>query len=69
MEFGPGNVAIVDPGRDGWVVGDEPNLLFELAEATREEYHGEVLDAWSRPEHGEKSGAAGHRRAMPGASL
>jgi hypothetical protein len=25
------------PHRSGWVVGDEPNVLFELAEATREE--------------------------------
>jgi hypothetical protein len=37
MEFGPGDVAIIDPGHDGWVVGDEPNVLYELAEATREE--------------------------------
>lgn len=37
MEFGPGDVAIIDPGHDGWVVGSEPNVLFELAEATREE--------------------------------
>ena len=37
MEFGPGDVAIIDPGHDGWVVGDEPNVLFELAEATRED--------------------------------
>ncbi|MGZ4197913.1 MAG: hypothetical protein ACXVSJ_15950 [Solirubrobacteraceae bacterium] len=37
MEFGPGDVAIIDPGHDGWVVGDEPNVLFELADATREE--------------------------------
>jgi hypothetical protein len=36
MEFCPGDVAIIDPGHDGWVVGDEPNVLFELAEATRE---------------------------------
>jgi hypothetical protein len=37
MEFGPGDVGIIDPGHDGWVVGDEPNVLFELAEATRED--------------------------------
>ena len=37
IEFGPGDVAIIDPGHDGWVVGDEPNILFELAEAKREE--------------------------------
>ena len=37
MEFGPGDVAIIDTGHDGWVVGNEPNALFELAEATREE--------------------------------
>jgi hypothetical protein len=35
LEFGPGDVAIIDPGHDGWVVGDEPNVLFELAEATK----------------------------------
>ena len=37
MEFGPGDVAIIDPGHDGWVVGGEANVLFELAHATREE--------------------------------
>jgi hypothetical protein len=24
MEFGPGEVAVIQPGHDGWVVGDEP---------------------------------------------
>ncbi len=33
MEFGPGDVAIMQPGHDAWVVGDEPNVLIELADA------------------------------------
>lgn len=35
MEFGPGDVAVMEPGHDAWVVGDEPNVLIELAEAVR----------------------------------
>jgi hypothetical protein len=37
MEFGPGDVAVIDPGHDGWVVGDEPNLLLELVDAVKSE--------------------------------
>jgi uncharacterized cupin superfamily protein len=33
MEFGPGDVAVVPPGHDGWVVGDEPAVWIELTEA------------------------------------
>ena len=32
MEFGPGDVAIMQPGHDAWVVGDEPNVLIELSD-------------------------------------
>jgi len=32
MEFGPGDVAIMQPGHDAWVVGDGPNVLIELAD-------------------------------------
>ncbi len=35
MEFGPGDVAVMGPGHDAWVVGDEPNVLIELAQAVR----------------------------------
>jgi hypothetical protein len=35
MEFGPGDVAIMQPGHDAWVVGDEPNVLIELADAVQ----------------------------------
>lgn len=35
MEFGPGDVAIMHPGHDAWVVGDEPNVLIELADAVK----------------------------------
>jgi quercetin dioxygenase-like cupin family protein len=29
-EFGPGDVALVPPGHDAWVVGDEPVLLIDI---------------------------------------
>lgn len=35
MEFGPGDVAIMGPGHDAWVVGDEPNVLIELADVVK----------------------------------
>jgi hypothetical protein len=35
MEFGPGDVAIMRPGHDAWVVGDEPNVLIELADVVQ----------------------------------
>lgn len=31
VELGPGDVAVIPPGHDAWVVGDEPNVLLELA--------------------------------------
>lgn len=31
MELGPGDFAVIQPGHDAWVVGDEPNILLELA--------------------------------------
>ncbi|MHA2616627.1 MAG: cupin domain-containing protein [bacterium JZ-2024 1] len=37
MEFGPGDVAIIHPGHDAWVVGDEPNILIELADAVKQQ--------------------------------
>ena len=30
-ELGPGDIAVIPPGHDAWVVGDEPNVLLELA--------------------------------------
>jgi hypothetical protein len=27
MEYGPGDVAIMAPGHDGWVIGDEPCVV------------------------------------------
>nr|WP_220452369.1 nuclear transport factor 2 family protein [Calidithermus roseus] len=35
MEFGPGGVAVIHPGNDAWVVGDEPNVLIELADIVK----------------------------------
>jgi hypothetical protein len=37
MEFCPGDVAIMQPGHDDWVGGDEPNVLIELADVARRE--------------------------------
>ncbi|HEV2309888.1 MAG TPA: cupin domain-containing protein, partial [Acidimicrobiia bacterium] len=34
MEFGPGDVAWITPGHDGWVVGDEPCVLVDFAGMT-----------------------------------
>ena len=31
FEYGPGDLAIIQPGHDAWVVGDEPNILLELS--------------------------------------
>ncbi len=35
LEFGPGDLAIIQPGHDAWVVGDEPNVFLELSGATK----------------------------------
>jgi hypothetical protein len=32
-EFGPGDIAIVPPGHDAWVVGDEPAVFIDIAGA------------------------------------
>ena len=34
-EFGPRDLAIIQPGDDAWVVGDEPNVLLALSGATK----------------------------------
>jgi quercetin dioxygenase-like cupin family protein len=36
MEFGPGEIAIIDPGHDAWIVGDEPCSFIDLAEVVRQ---------------------------------
>jgi hypothetical protein len=30
MEFGPGDVYEIPPGHDGWVIGDEPAIGYEI---------------------------------------
>jgi hypothetical protein len=30
-EFGPGEVSLVPPGHDGWVVGDEPVVVIDIS--------------------------------------
>jgi mannose-6-phosphate isomerase-like protein (cupin superfamily) len=36
MELTPGDFAIIPPGHDAWVVGEEPNILLELAAAAKQ---------------------------------
>lgn len=31
QEFGPGDISLIPPGHDAWVVGDEPVELFDIA--------------------------------------
>jgi Cupin domain len=33
-ESGPGDVAVIPPGHDGWVVGDEPVVIVDWSGAT-----------------------------------
>ena len=30
-EFGPGEVSLLPPGHDAWVVGDEPVLVIDIS--------------------------------------
>ena len=32
-DAGPGDAYVIEPGHDGWVVGDEPVVLLEFASA------------------------------------
>jgi hypothetical protein len=36
MEFGPGEIGVIDPGHDAWVVGDEPCAFVDFAEVVRQ---------------------------------
>ncbi len=36
MELVPGDLSIIQPGHNAWVVGDEPNVLLELAGAVKQ---------------------------------
>lgn len=31
VELAPGDFAVIEPGHNAWVVGDEPNVLLEMA--------------------------------------
>ena len=37
-EVGPGEVYVIEPGHDAWVVGDEPFVAFEFETHAAEEY-------------------------------
>jgi len=34
MEYGPGDVGVVPPGHDAWVVGDEPVVVIDITGMT-----------------------------------
>jgi len=34
IEFGPGDVADIPPGHDGWVIGNEPAVLYSFTSKT-----------------------------------
>ncbi len=34
-DLGPGDIAITGPGHDAWVVGDEPCVILDIQEASR----------------------------------
>jgi len=38
QEIGAGNVYVIEPGHDAWVVGDEPVVGFEFESQTAEVY-------------------------------
>ncbi|HLJ94340.1 MAG TPA: cupin domain-containing protein [Gemmataceae bacterium] len=31
MEFGPGDVSLLPPGHDAWVIGDEPAVVLDIS--------------------------------------
>ncbi len=31
VELAPGDLSVIEPGHDAWVVGDEPNVLLEMS--------------------------------------
>ena len=35
VELVPGDFAVIEPGHDAWVVGDEPNVLLEMVSIER----------------------------------
>ena len=37
-DIGPGDAYVIEPGHDGWVVGDEPFVGFEFEGRSAEEY-------------------------------
>ena len=38
MELGPGDAYVIDPGHDGWVVGDEPYVAVDVSSQTVEKF-------------------------------
>ena len=45
LEFAAPQVVVIEPGHDGWVVGDEPAVLIEV------DFHGETAEKFGMAEH------------------
>jgi mannose-6-phosphate isomerase-like protein (cupin superfamily) len=39
VEFGPGDVADIPPGHDGWVIGNEPVIFYTFTQRTDQKLH------------------------------
>jgi hypothetical protein len=38
MDLGPGDAYVIEPGHDGWVVGDEPYVAIDVSTETVEKF-------------------------------
>ncbi len=38
-EFGPGDISVIPPGHDAWVVGDEPAVIIDHTPAATQDIH------------------------------
>ena len=47
-EFGPGEVSLLPPGHDAWVVGDEPVVVIDISgwRSTQSEPNNKSLRGW-----------------------
>jgi hypothetical protein len=55
LEFAAPQVVAIEPGHDGWVVGDEPAVLIEV------DFEGETARRFGMPESHRHSGTAPRR--------
>ena len=58
LEFSAPQVVAIEPGHDGWVVGNEPAVLVEV------DFEGETARRFGMPDD-HRHGGAGHKGAVP----